>query len=463
MVFKEEYLITFCKEISDERVIRETSFMSSYELGITHFTPYLESEIIENLLILPNDKKDDYINFVMDKISKTPYASLPENFIDRWLVSYDSDISEFPYFSNKELSDLLNKNYKGYYMDPHEQILIEDIQIDFFCYASMLEVKKMIDFLESKKTNNNSNKEKSSDASTKEKVVPTYNKILKSFEELYEIEGKIAEEEYYDFQHNINSFNNGTPISEKYSFDIMILESGIKTNFEELHKNSLVNNFYYFDCPSKIYINHFNIRKEAFFSDVPDANELDFLLNEIDYLSKPFENRLVGTDTLYNYDKYITYSDKYRISLKRKVEFLSKKIEIYNYKIEYTEDQLLSDVFDKKQCWGTKISAVYDSNINSKKKRLDAPKLSNIIEEKPSKQLTTNQTILLLDSLGFFNLDKIKSASKEKQSKLISKLIGRHFKNIKIAIQNLEKKPSELKKSHQADIDKIDDILNNLE
>lgn len=150
MIFKDEYLKTFCKEVSEERVIRETSFLRVYECSITHYAPYLETEIVENLLHIPNDKKEDYINLVIDKLSKTPYANLPDNFIDKWLDKYNVEISEFPNFSNKELSDLLQKNYTGYYQESKTQDLIEDIQIDFYCYASKLEVKKMIDFAKNK-------------------------------------------------------------------------------------------------------------------------------------------------------------------------------------------------------------------------------------------------------------------------------------------------------------------------
>jgi hypothetical protein len=152
--FKDEYLIAFCKEISNERAIKETSFMQLYDYGITHYRPYLESEITENLLLLDKDKKEDYLNYVLDKIKKTPYANIPEDFIDRWIKEYKIDGGEFPSFSNKKLHEMLNKNYSGYYNEPHERFAIEDIQIDFYCYACMLEVKKVIAYVETK-TNTN--------------------------------------------------------------------------------------------------------------------------------------------------------------------------------------------------------------------------------------------------------------------------------------------------------------------
>lgn len=148
--FKDEYLNAFCKEISHAREITQNSFMQLYDFGITHFGPYLESEITENLLLLDKDKKEDYLNFVLDKISKTPFATIPEDFIDRWLKKYNVDISEFPNFSNEELNKMLRKNYSGYHIELEEQLEIEDIQIDFYCYAAMLEVKKIMSYIETK-------------------------------------------------------------------------------------------------------------------------------------------------------------------------------------------------------------------------------------------------------------------------------------------------------------------------
>jgi|GEM_PF-2338559 len=154
--FKDEYLTVFCKEISDERAVKECCFDLVYE-GIVHYVPYLETEIIENLLLLGNDKRDDYLNFAIDKIKKTPFVDKEKFNIDKWLKKYNVSINEFPNFSNEELKHWLNRYYNGYSETPHDLDFILDIQIDFYCYAAMIEANKMIDFLESKKINATSN------------------------------------------------------------------------------------------------------------------------------------------------------------------------------------------------------------------------------------------------------------------------------------------------------------------
>jgi hypothetical protein len=157
--FKDEYLNVFCNEISDERAVKECCFDLVYE-GIIHYVPYLETEVIENLLLLSNDKKDDYLNFTIDKIKKTPFVDKEKINIDKWLKKYNVTIDEFPKFSSKELNHWLGRYYNGYSETPHDLDFILDIQIDFYCYAAMVEANKMIDFLESKRANVNNSTNK---------------------------------------------------------------------------------------------------------------------------------------------------------------------------------------------------------------------------------------------------------------------------------------------------------------
>src|SRR5690606_14131130 len=75
--FKDEYLIAFKKAITDERQIKETCFDLVYQ-GIIHYVPYLENDVMENLLLRNTDKKDDYLNFAIDTIKKTQFSDCDE-------------------------------------------------------------------------------------------------------------------------------------------------------------------------------------------------------------------------------------------------------------------------------------------------------------------------------------------------------------------------------------------------
>lgn len=121
----------------------------------------------------------------------------------------------------------------------------------------------------------------------------------------------------------------------------ILVEKHLESKIEELYVFSMDNNFFYFDCPFKVYENQFENRKEIYFKKNIDANERDFLLSEIAYFSDPSKNRLIGDDGCYS--SYISYSDNYRLSFKRKIEFLSEKLEGFGFRIEYEEFPRSSD------------------------------------------------------------------------------------------------------------------------
>jgi hypothetical protein len=91
-----------------------------------------------------------------------------------------------------------------------------------------------------------------------------------------------------------------------------------------------------------------------------------------------------------------------------------------------------------------------------------SPETQNEESVKSSKQLTTNQIVLILQEIGFFTHPNIEDASKVKQAELISSMTGIHQKTIKTNIQKLEKSLSVNGANYQKDIDKISKILDGL-
>ena len=158
--FKDEYLTAFCKEISNEREIYQSPFIQCYDYGIKNFTEYLKSEINENLLILPSDKITPYIDFIEDKIKNTPYFEVNNTILDKWIKKYNLQNLEFPFIENKEVKQLISLSVNFHHLTEEEKNLMEDIQIDFYGYAAMIEAKKIIDHIESKKSNSNNTSNK---------------------------------------------------------------------------------------------------------------------------------------------------------------------------------------------------------------------------------------------------------------------------------------------------------------
>lgn len=68
-----------------------------------------------------------------------------------------------------------------------------------------------------------------------------------------------------------------------------------------------------------------------------------------------------------------------------------------------------------------------------------------------------------MDKLGVFNTNYLSRLPNTKKAKIISQLLGKNEKNIKTAIENLEKRQSVLGVNYVDDIDKIQQLLDNLE
>ena len=226
-----------------------------------------------------------------------------------------------------------------------------------------------------------------------------------------------------------------------------------------IYRKSKKENFYFFDCPFEVYINHFDPRKLKFLESHIDAEESHFIQQEIDHLEQPAKHKTIkikyrfinkylldngGTsidfyvfkDSTYSYNSVIYFNEKsVTINYSKLISSNSTWQYSYQKKLEYLNNRL--------------------QEIKEEKKEAPVKRESPI----RSKQLTINQAIILLDNLGMFTNNTFESSSKKKQADIISLLIGKNSKNVKIAIEKLEKSPSVNGKRYQADIGKIKNML----
>lgn len=151
--FKDDILNAFLKEINNEKDVYQSTFIQCYDFGIKAYTDYLKSEITENILILPTDKLNLYLDFIENKISSTPYFSTNLNIIDKWITKYDLQKLQFPFTESKEVKQLISLSVNFHQLAEEQRILMEDIQIDFYCYAAMIEANKIVAFIVNKRNN----------------------------------------------------------------------------------------------------------------------------------------------------------------------------------------------------------------------------------------------------------------------------------------------------------------------
>lgn len=275
-------------------------------------------------------------------------------------------------------------------------------------------------------------------------------KIKENFKEIYALESIIRKED-----EDRDVFEN-LPYNEEYGqieFKINILKFELRSKISDLYKESLILDYYYFDCPSSLYIKNYESRKKEYFDINIDADEKDFIFSEVKYFNNSKLNRAFFFDSIlpYPYSDYIEYEDRYKTSLTRKLEYLSKKLEIYNLVIDIQEDTDLYDEYNNLISYGT------EATIRTKINKETEP-----TQTKPKKQLTANQIILLLEEIDFFRQQKIVNAPKVKQAELVSLITGLNEKNIKTRIEKLEKSLLVNGTNYQDDIEKINKILDNL-
>ena len=149
--FKDEYLTAFCNEISNDSEIYQSPFIQCYNFGIKSFTENLKSEISENLLILPSEKILPFIDFIEDKIKNTPYFQVDNKILDKWIRKYNLQNLDFPFIENKEVYRFISMSVNFHQLTDEDRELMEEIQIDFYHYAAMIEADIIIDFLKTKR------------------------------------------------------------------------------------------------------------------------------------------------------------------------------------------------------------------------------------------------------------------------------------------------------------------------
>lgn len=220
-------------------------------------------------------------------------------------------------------------------------------------------------------------------------------------------------------------------------------------------------NFYFFDCPLQVYKDHYKSRKKVFLKENLDAKEKDFIAFELKNLKHPGCKRILEFPVktmckACSAKKTELHANKLckQIGKGSGLMFVNNQTVLVNYSI------LIPTSAPWKYSTGRKIAFLEKKLIKLKNKK----KVADISPDKVQEnKLTANQSVLLLDQLGVFALPFFEKNSKNKQAEILCKLIGKHTKNIKTAIERLEKSPSSLGAGYQRDMGIIQQFLNELE
>lgn len=206
---------------------------------------------------------------------------------------------------------------------------------------------------------------------------------------------------------------------------------------ERLFRNSIEDNFYFFDCPLDVYKNTFDGRFEKFKEINLDADRADFIQAEIRKLYNPEEDRVAMTECYHSFSEGLA---SFKTSLDKKKAFLKEELSNEGY---YMSNGPIEN------------ASLYEDTPLDDEIRFDV--LKDVRDVKL--QMTANQIVILLEAVGFFSNKKIYLKSQAKQSELISKVTGLNVKNIATYISKLGEKKSGLGANYQKDLDYIDSLL----
>ncbi|SHI61101.1 hypothetical protein SAMN04488096_10324 [Mesonia phycicola] len=117
-------------------------------------------------------------------------------------------------------------------------------------------------------------------------------------------ESYIPEEMYFD---------------SKYTGDSIHIEQLLV----DLYKNSVKDNFFFYDCPLQVYKHHYQSRLNDYLQEYIDANELDFIQDELTDLEKTFENRWLFNEI--NYYSFTRDNKFFKQTLEKKKVYLQAK------------------------------------------------------------------------------------------------------------------------------------------
>ncbi|WP_418509768.1 hypothetical protein [Corallibacter sp.] len=328
-------------------------------MGVIKMLQLCISEIKSDVLLkLSNEGENDhYLEYLINEIEKQDYLKeIDEKRTNKFLKELNVSLNQlmnldFP----SELSSTIDVTLSW-------ETFHENYDYLFACQTALLDyfllyyANELISFLESKKTTIVGDSKKP-EKEVEFESLDVYSQLLYLFNELEKIKIDIFRE-----ARHCGSAEAYNKIELKYEEDIDIIKGQINRIIDDLYSQSKKDNIYYFDCPSEVYKNHFSNRMSNYFKEVPEANELDFLKSEIKYFSNPLKNRVLKKH--YNYCEFIGNTDKYKIILRRKLEFLSPKLKKYNYKITYKEDAWFEDPVYGKDVLGTEIKIVKDETLN---------------------------------------------------------------------------------------------------
>lgn len=151
-MYKSIFLDEFIEKFNNQGMFNSTVFLDLYEDYILKSGYDLRKEITENLLTLDSNNHELYFEYVLNRINSEAFSSIDKTFLDKWVVKYNLEDLDFPYFKDEEMKIILSTWVDQPGLSYDEETNVRNIQKDFYFYAFHLEKMNIIEYIESKKS-----------------------------------------------------------------------------------------------------------------------------------------------------------------------------------------------------------------------------------------------------------------------------------------------------------------------
>jgi len=142
------YLNDFIEKFNEQPMLRDTIFPELYDEHIIPVGKRLQNEVNENMLTLPSMDRENYLNYVKNRIISETIGTLGSSIINKWTEKFNLEKNEFPFIDNEKIKALLSTwgNQPG--LSYKKQILVKYMQKDFYLYAFYLESEKIVKLID---------------------------------------------------------------------------------------------------------------------------------------------------------------------------------------------------------------------------------------------------------------------------------------------------------------------------
>jgi hypothetical protein len=142
------YLNDFIERFNEQPMLRDTIFPELYDEHIIPTSKLLQNEVNENMLTLPSMDRENYLNYVKNRIISETIGTLGSSIINKWTEKFNLEKNEFPFIDNEKIKALLSTwgNQPG--LSYKKQILVKYMQKDFYLYAFYLESEKIVKLID---------------------------------------------------------------------------------------------------------------------------------------------------------------------------------------------------------------------------------------------------------------------------------------------------------------------------